>query len=271
MSPIGLRLVCLATSAFMVAGCTTTTSGSTPGEAPVVPQPVREAAEGAESAEDEEAGFVEICVAKRTRVRVNYRGCDDAQPGVTWYFLPLNVRVPATGSKAGRGSFKQPSGDSYRAPAKGGIGSKVRIADIEDRVEVCVLKSSRIRFSDIRCDDGEKGYDWYYIRIDGHVPAVGKQAEDGSFRPPYAEAHRARRSGGDAARAAIGYEDPDMPEAEEEEEEYCTMTINGECVATNQCTQTVNGVCTRTENGSLESTSSECRNVFVGKRWTRRC
>ncbi|MGW2200280.1 hypothetical protein ACWCSH_49255, partial [Streptosporangium sp. NPDC001682] len=86
----------------------------------------------------------------------------------------------------------------------------MRIADVEDRVEVCVLKSSRIRFSDIRCDDGEKGYDWYYIRIDGHVPAVGKKAKDGSFRTPYAEAHRARRNGGDAAKAAIGYEDPDM-------------------------------------------------------------
>ena len=276
MSPIRLRLACLATTAFMVAGCTATTSGSTPSEPPVVPvipQPVLETPQDAENAGDEEVPFVEICVAKKTRIRVNYRGCDDAHPGVTWYFLTLDIRVPATGAKAKGGSFKRPSGALYRAPAKGGLGSKVGVADVEDRVEVCVLKRSRIRFSDIRCDDGEKGYAWYYIRIDGHVPAVGRKAEDGSFRTPYAEAHRARRNGGDAARAAIGYEDPDMPEPEEEEEEeeYCTTTINGECVATNRCTETTNGVCTKTEDGYLTSIPDECRNVFAGKRWTRRC
>ena len=258
----------------MVAGCSPATPVSAPIEAPVVPQSGWKATEdeNTEEMEDEERGFIEICVAKRTRVRVNYRGCDDAQSGVTWYFLPLNARAPATGSTAKRGSFKQPGGDSYRAPAKGGVGSKVKIADVEDRYEICVFKRSRIRFSDIRCDDGEKGYNWYYIRVDGYVPAVGRKAEDGSFRTPYAPADRARRNGGDAAKAAIEYEDPDVPDVEEdEEEEYCTTTINGECVATNECTETMNGVCTRTEDGSLGSTSSRCHNVSAGKRWTRRC
>jgi hypothetical protein len=95
-----------------------------------------------------------------------------------------------------------------------------------------------------------------------------------SFRTPYADTYRARRNGGDAAKAAIDYEDPNMPEMEEEEEEeeeYCTTTINGNCVSTNRCTKTVGGVCVGTENGSLGSTSSRCRNVFVNKRWTRRC
>ncbi|MDP9849209.1 hypothetical protein [Streptosporangium lutulentum] len=228
--------------------------------------------EDGEDVEDEERGFVEICVTKKARVRVNYRGCDDAQSGVVWYFLPLSARAPATGSKAKRGSLKQPPGSSYRVPAKGGIGSEVRITDVEDRVKVCVFKSTRIRFSDIRCDDGEKGYDWYYIRIDGYVPGVGKKAEDGSFQTPYADPYSARRNGGDATKAAIGYEDPNMPEVEEEEEEeYCTTTIDGECVSTNRCTRTVNSVCVENENGSLGSSSSRCSNVFANKRWTRRC
>jgi hypothetical protein len=185
----------------MLAGCTATTTAPPRTESAAIPQ--QDDPETSDVAEDEEpTGFIEICVSKKTRVRVSYRGCDDARPGVTWYFLPLDAKVPATGSKAKRGSFKQPRGDSYRAPEKGGIGSDVMLADVDDRVEVCVLKKTRTRVSDIRCDD-EKGYAWYYIRIEGgHVPSVGKTAEDGSFRSPYAEAYRARRSGGDAAAAA---------------------------------------------------------------------
>ncbi|MEV1173624.1 hypothetical protein [Nonomuraea sp. NPDC049784] len=139
---------------------------------PAVPQP----AQRTQDATADDRGFIEICVTKKKRVRVNYRGCDDAQSGVTWYFLPLDARVPATGSTAKHGSFKQPSGDSYRAPAKGGIGSEVMITDVDDRVQACVAETTRIRVADIRCDDGEKGYAWYYIRIDGYVPPVGKKA-----------------------------------------------------------------------------------------------
>ncbi|MET7330367.1 hypothetical protein [Nonomuraea sp. NPDC005650] len=219
----------------------------------------------------EEKGFVEICVVKKTRVRADYRACDDAEPGYSWYFLAMDARVPATGSKAKKGSFKKPAGGWYRAPAKGGLASDVRTEDVEDRVEVCVSQRTRIRVSDIRCDDDEKGYAWYYIRIDGYVPAVGKKGEEGSFRAPYSDAYRARRKGGDAVEAAIDYEDPDAPEEEEEEEEYCTTTINDECVETNRCTETVNSICTKTEDGPLGSFSNRCRNVFANKRWTQRC
>ncbi|MET8157741.1 hypothetical protein ABZT47_15290 [Sphaerisporangium sp. NPDC005289] len=148
------------------------------------------------------------------------------------------------------------------------------IADVEDRVEICVLRSTRIRVSEIRCDDGEKGYGWYYIRIDGRVPRVGKKAEDGSFRKPYGDTYRARRRGGDAAEAAIDYEDPDAIETDdgEEEEENCTMTITGECVAASDCTETVNGVCTDDDDDSWGSSNSEtCHQTYMHKRWIRRC
>lgn len=136
------RLAVLTTSAFMLAGCTATTTAPPRTESAAIPQ--QDDPETSDVAEDEEPpGFIEICVSKKTRVRVSYRGCDDTRPGVTWYFLPLDAKVPATGSKAKRGSFKQPRGDSYRAPAKGGIGSDVMLADVDDRVEVCVLKKTR--------------------------------------------------------------------------------------------------------------------------------
>ncbi|MEV6151800.1 hypothetical protein AB0L53_15790 [Nonomuraea sp. NPDC052129] len=262
---------------LLIAGCTTT---SPPAETadPVADQSAPEnTTDSADSAEDDDAGYFEICVNKKTRLRINYRPCDDARPGAAWYFFSLDARVTATGSKAKHGSFKQPRGDSYRAPAKGGSGSDAMIADVDDRVKVCVRKATRIRFANIRCDDGEKGYGWYYIRIDGTVPAMGKKADDGSFREPYAEAYSARSKGGDAAKAAIGYEDPDAPEPEPEDEEsdgemeYCTTTINNECVATNECTETVNGVCTRTDDGYLGKPSRKCRNVWARKHWTRRC
>ncbi|MBT2233835.1 hypothetical protein [Nonomuraea sp. NEAU-A123] len=272
MPPTALRLVFLFTAALLIAGCTTTTTPvDTETANPVAEQPVPQ---NSTEEDEEETGYIEICVKKKTRVRVNYRPCDDAEPGIAWYFFPLTARIPATGSKAKRGSFKEPRGSGYRAPAKGGLGSDVMLTDVDDRVKVCVRKATRIRFANIRCDDGEKGYGWYYIRIDGSVPAMAKKADDGSFREPYAEAYSARRSGGDAAKAAIGYQDPDAPEPEEEEsdEEYCTTTINNECVATNECTETVNGVCTKTEDGYLSTPSSKkCRNVWVRKRWTRRC
>ena len=259
---------------LLVAGCTTTTPPvDTETANPVAEQP---ATRNSTEEEEDDAGYIEICVKKKTNVRVNYRPCDDAQPGVTWYYFPLTARVTATGSKAKRGSFKRPRGDSsYRAPAKGGPASDVMIADVDDRVKVCVRKTARLRAANIRCDDGEKGYGWYYIRMDGSVPAMGKKAEDGSFREPYGDTYTARSKGGDAAKAAIDYEDPNAPEPEEEEsdedEEYCTTTVNNECVATNECTETVNGVCTRTDDGFLSTPSRKCRNVWARKRWTRRC
>ncbi|GGL02858.1 hypothetical protein Sme01_19470 [Sphaerisporangium melleum] len=259
-------MVIVATSLCMVAACTTSPPTPAPDESSAGWQPVPQAVP--DDDEEDEEGFIEICVTKNTRVRVGYRGCDDARPGVTWYFLPMDARVPAVGSTAKRGSVKKPQTDEIlRAPAKGGKGEDVGIADVEDRVEVCVVRTTRIRVSDSRCEHHRKGYGWYYIRIDGRVPAVGKQAEGGSFRKPYAEAYRARRKGGDAARAAIDYEDPDE---EEEEEEYCTTTIDGECVATNRCTQTLDGVCTDSGDNSSEPRRT-CSQVFVNKHWTRHC
>ncbi|MFC7384693.1 hypothetical protein [Sphaerisporangium rhizosphaerae] len=274
------RLVRTATAIVAVAacaasGCSLTRNELVPADSQPIPQRASDEPDDADDADDVDdkvEGFIEVCVTRKTRTRVNYRGCDDARPAVTWYYLPLSAKVPAVGSTAKRGTFKRPKADLYRAPAKGGLGTKVMIADVEDRVEICVLRSSRIRFSEIRCDDGEKGYGWYYIRIDGHVPPVGKKAEDGSFRKPYGDTYRARRKGGDAAKAAIDYEDPDAVETDdgEEEEENCTYTINGQCVATNKCTAMINNVCADGD-GSGSSTTESCHSVYMHKRWIRRC
>ncbi|GAA2209438.1 hypothetical protein GCM10009850_048960 [Nonomuraea monospora] len=267
------RLAFLAAIAVLITGCAATPPAPVP--TTYVPSPYFSPSQ--EMADDDgDDEFIQICARKKTRVRVSNRPCDDAEPGHAWYFLPVDEHVPATGRKAKKGSFKRPDGITYRAPAKGGLGRAVMIEDeYVDYVEVCTLKRTRVRASDVNCDHGEKGYAWYYIRMDGYVPPIGKKAEEGSFfTVPYEDPYRARRKGGDAVDAAIGYKDAaaaQEEEEEEEEEEYCTSTINGQCVQTNRCTETVNGVCTRTEDGALSSTSKRCSNVFVGKRWTQRC
>ncbi|WP_147267997.1 hypothetical protein [Spongiactinospora rosea] len=223
-----------------------------------VEPPSEEAEDVEDDTESDDERFIEICVREKTRVRVGYRPCDDARPGYAWYFVPLSARVPATGTKAKKGSFEEPDDYSYRAPAKGGRGSAVMIQDIEDRVQVCVSKRTRVRVADVRCDDEKQGYSWYYIRIDGYAPAVGKKAEDGSFRSPYTDAHRVRRKGGEAAEAAI--RDDDLEEDEDFED------TEPDVEDANTCTETVDGVCTDTEDGT-----SECRTVHWKKRWVRRC
>ncbi|WP_146607220.1 hypothetical protein [Spongiactinospora gelatinilytica] len=131
------------------------------------------------------------------------------------------------------------------------------IADLEERVEVCVFERTRVRVADVRCDDEVRGYSWYYIRIDGYAPAVGKKAGDGSFRSPYTEAYRVRRKGGDAARAAI--HDDDLEEDEDFED--TEPDVEDE----NTCTETIDGVRANTEHGT------SCSTVHRNKRRQRRC
>ncbi|GII67391.1 hypothetical protein Skr01_74760 [Sphaerisporangium krabiense] len=138
-------------------------------------------------------------------------------PGVAWYYLPIRAKVPAVGAKAAHGSFEQPSGTLVRARGNGGEGPAVIVDDIEDRVEICVLKKTRTRVSDDECDDVEERYAWYYIRMDDRrVPAVGKKAEKGSFREPDGMTHRARRSGGPAETAAIDEEADDTRDVDDD-------------------------------------------------------
>ncbi|WP_405144200.1 hypothetical protein OG589_41100 [Sphaerisporangium sp. NBC_01403] len=263
-----MRVAFLVLLASAVAGC----SSSPPVTDPPAIADTQPATQETAQEEEEEAQVIEICVEKSSRIRRGYRPCDDVVAGYTWYFLPWEAKIPAVGKKANGGGFKGPKSAAPRAMAKGGIGSKVAITDVDDRVRVCVKKSTRVRVSNIRCDDDERGYAWYYIRIDGHVAPVGRKAEDGSFRVPYGDTYRARSKGGDGVDAAIGYEDPDAPVDEdvEEDDEYCTHTIDGECVATNKCTTTVNDVCTDDLNDYSGDTRT-CGNAFPRKTLAHRC
>lgn len=212
-----LRLACLTLSALVITGCTIPAQPEvSPEETVQAEETISETSETSEEEEEEEeAGeYVEICVKKATEVRAVYRKCDDAEAGFAWYFLPYDIAAPATGKKATGGSYKEPAGLVARVPATGGAGSKVALTDEAERVQVCVLTSTRVRVANVWCDDEEKGYAWYYIRIDGYAPAVGKKAEEGSYRVPPGETYRVRRNGGDGVDAAIDYE---SVEAEEEE------------------------------------------------------
>ncbi|MGW5262088.1 hypothetical protein ACWEQG_14015 [Microbispora sp. NPDC004025] len=185
---------------------------------------------------------VMVCVSKRIRIRVADRPCDDIQPGFAWFYVPRESKVPAIGRKATRGSFTEPFGDTPRARARGGRGDDAIVFDDESRVEVCVKQRTRIRMADAICEDENDGFAWYYIPFRGHVPAVGRKAEGGSFfTSPWADSFRARRKGGDAAKAAI---EPDRPTVGTTRPPRCTRTLNGRCAdATSSCHYSVNGGC----------------------------
>ncbi|GAA3140627.1 hypothetical protein GCM10010466_34580 [Planomonospora alba] len=150
-------------------------------------------------------------------MRTDDQRCDDAGRGHAWYFLPEEGRVPARGGTARGGTFTRPPGQLLRARAAGGKGSAVSFSDLEDRFEICVRRADRIRFSDARCEDGRSGFAWYYIRLDGRAPAVGKRAEKGSFREPYGDTYRAAGKGGSGGRAALDHEDGEYAYDYEEE------------------------------------------------------
>jgi hypothetical protein len=271
LSPTVLRIVCLSLVVF-VAGCAIETPVEEPteistgwsGYSPLMPS------------DDETAGDttdkVQLCVQKSTLVRAEYLPCDNDERGYKWYFMPIGKKIPAIGKKARGGSFTWPSGDLYRAPKKGGKGKAVMYVDDATRIQICVKQPSRVRVADTRCDDEDTGFGWYYLLLSRQVPAVGKKAELGSYYvSEYADTHRARRAGG-KGRKVIVKDEPIEDEPEEiEDTDDCTTTINGECVATESCTRTVNSVCVEDDATTLQPPSRTCTNVYVNKRWTRRC
>ncbi|GLK07132.1 hypothetical protein [Streptosporangium carneum] len=195
-----------------------------------------------EMEESDDELYVAICVSKRTRSRVAYRPCDDAQPGFTWYFIPEEGKIPATDQKAKGGSFTDPGYEGFRARARGGPVSEAIVSDEENRVSVCVRKRTRVRVADDRCDDEDDGFAWYNIPLDGYAPAVGRKAEGGSFYFTGWDGLRARKKGGKARDAVI--ERVQQPQSRPTRGPRCTMTINGRCAnAGSGCTYTVNGAC----------------------------
>ncbi|GGL33773.1 hypothetical protein [Planomonospora parontospora] len=197
---------------------------------------------------EEDSSAIVICVRKRTRVRMSYRPCDDAEPGFTWYFIPWEQKVPAVGRKAEGGTFED-LGYMMTSPARrsGGVGSEAALSD-DVRFEVCVKEKTRVRVSDSRCDDEDNGFAWYHIPYDDHVSAVGRRAVGGSFYRTGVESYRARAKGGTGDRAVL---EPDRPNnAPTKRPPRCTRTVNGKCGdATSSCTYTVNGRCR--DNGGL--------------------
>jgi hypothetical protein len=221
LSPSILRPLCAVLAAFLLTGCLF--------EYPV-PSPVETTAEAPEDVEDpeeeEDPSYMVICVRKQTRIRVAYRPCDDAEPGFAWYFTPMEGKVPATGRKVKGGSFEDPGYEGSRARARGGPGYEAAVRS-KDRVEVCVKQRTRIRTADSRCDDFDEGFAWYRIPLDGYVPALGKKAEGGSFYFTGSEELRARKKGGEAAKAVIRSDEPG--DNMSTRAPVCTWTTNGRC------------------------------------------
>ncbi|MEV5561230.1 hypothetical protein AB0L44_47005 [Nonomuraea wenchangensis] len=154
--------------------------------------------------------YVEVCADRKTEIRVRYRPCDDALPGfvLRYYLLGGLARVPGVGEKITDAS-PTPRDDyiyRFRAPAQGGRSRFVMVeVGVVPRVVVCVRKVTRIRVPGSRCTAKGSAHAWYYLRLDGHVPAIDEQAADGTFLVPDGDIYRARRNGGHGSDAAIGY------------------------------------------------------------------
>jgi hypothetical protein len=197
-----LRLACLALIAVLTTGCAASTAGP--------PEEVEEVIDDTTDGAEEDAVTVEIavCVEKAGRTRADYRPCQDEDEGYAWYFYTGDATVPAVGRQASGGTFTGIDGaDIVKASPKGGAGAEVAIEPPSDWVEVCVEKPGRERVPNNACDEQQDGYGWYYIAIDGYVPAVGRRADNGTFTFFGGDTYRARQSGGDAVDAAIDYEE----------------------------------------------------------------
>ncbi|NUP83506.1 MAG: hypothetical protein HOV96_38875 [Nonomuraea sp.] len=201
-----LRLACLALIAVLTTGCTV--SGT---QTPAAPEDteeviVDEPEEGEE--EDPASARIAVCVEEGTRTRSEYRPCEDAREGYAWRFYTENEIVPAVGGRADGGASGSADGeDVAKAAPKGGPGADVAIETPSEWVEVCVRKPSRLRVVNTSCEEQQEGFGWYYIPIEGRVPAVGARAGNGTFLFYGGDSYRARESGGDAVDAAIDYEE----------------------------------------------------------------
>lgn len=233
MSSSILRPLCTVLAAFLLTGCAFDYPVLSPVETiSEDPEDIKEIME-LEDPEDimdleEDPSYIVICVRKRTRIRVAYRPCDDAESGFAWYFTPIEVKVPATGRKARGGSFRDPGYEGSRARARGGLGFEAAVLH-KDRVEVCVKQSTRIRTADSRCDNFEEGFAWYRIPLDGYVPALGKKAKGGSFYSTGTKELRASEKGGAAAKAVIESNKPNN--VTPTKGPRCTWTVNGKCAS----------------------------------------
>ncbi|MEU1391114.1 MULTISPECIES: hypothetical protein [unclassified Nonomuraea] len=203
-----LRLACLALVAVLTAGCTVADTGQ-----PVAPEETEEVIEdepdgGSDAAARDESARIAVCVDTGTQTRADYRPCEDERRGYAWYFYAGDDIVPAVGKRADGGTYEDPGGDELtKASPQGGPGAEAAIETPSEWVEVCVRKPSRQRVVNNFCEDRQAGYGWYYVAIDGRVPPVGERADNGAFRFYGGDSYRARESGGDAADAAIGYEE----------------------------------------------------------------
>lgn len=158
--------------------------------------------------QEEPAVHLEICVNESTRARTPYKLCDSHEKGHTYYYVPMTAKIPAVGEKARSGTWKTPDYVAGRATAKGGEASKAVFTDERDRVEICVRERTRVRVPDERCEDDDRGVEWYYLLLSRRVPAMGDRSTDGSFHvPELSETYRARTRGGEASKVAIRQED----------------------------------------------------------------
>lgn len=203
-----LRLACLALVAVLAAGCTVADTGP-----PAAPEETEEVIDDepddeSDAAAQDESARIAVCVDTGTQTRADYRPCEDERRGYAWYFYAGDDTVPAVGKRADGGTYEDPGDDELtKASPQGGPGAETAIETPSEWVEVCVAKPSRRRVVNNFCEDRQGGYGWYYIAIDGRVPPVGERADNGAFRFYGGDSYRARESGGDAADAAIGYEE----------------------------------------------------------------
>ncbi|WP_188194547.1 hypothetical protein [Nonomuraea sp. SYSU D8015] len=83
--------------------------------------------------------LIEICVKKRTRLRVSDARCDDEDDGYAWYYLLLSRQIPGVGKKAMNGSFRASDySTTYRARPGGGKGRKVAFDPDDEDVDSTV-------------------------------------------------------------------------------------------------------------------------------------
>jgi hypothetical protein len=201
-----LRLVCLALVAVLSTGCSV---GATQYADPAddSEEVIDEDPADEEQAGPDETTDLAICVRQDDQVRAAYRPCEDEVEGYTWYFYPPDARIPAIDQKATGGTTTGVEDELTKVSPKGGVGSDISIETPSEWVEVCADKPDRVRVANNFCVDQQDGYGWYYIAIDGYVPAMGKKAENGTFRFYGGDTYRARQEGGNGVDAAIDYEE----------------------------------------------------------------
>jgi hypothetical protein len=87
---------------------------------------------------------VEICVKKRTRVRMPDAHCEREEKGYVWYYLLRSRQIPAVGTKAMKGSFRSSEYfRTFRARPAGGKGDRVAFEPRDESVDSEEPKTTR--------------------------------------------------------------------------------------------------------------------------------